>query len=337
LDPASITADQPDANVMAPLVVGDYVTLSGQQVGTLFEVNNLVANTGFYTSPGTKPSYITVEGAAFGITVPARADPPETRAVVFTTDPSTPVTWFAMDQDECTGAVTERAILTVQPQQVAPIGRVIFRMGKTPVTSPTRNTVFRAATGTSVTHNNLTSGQFIQPTFDFVFPELVNFGANAEPFAFQAMDFLLKGGGPFVPGNVAAPPQTGDAPLIGQLNPWPGAPVDPRPACPSPTSSATSASASPSATPKPVTDVITIVSATKTKTRGGAFQVAVTAKTDNVNAQLFLAVAGANPVAASPMTNQGGGLFQLTILTKGAPTSVTVTSSLKGTPATAAV
>lgn len=66
----------------------------------------------------------------YGITTPPSADPPETRAVVFTTDQTTPVQWYAEDVDRCTGDITERAIQLVTPQQNAPVGRVVYRMGK---------------------------------------------------------------------------------------------------------------------------------------------------------------------------------------------------------------
>jgi hypothetical protein len=52
------------------------------------EVYQLEANLGFYTAPGTKPAYITVEAAQFGV-IPAVADPTletgETRATAVAT------------------------------------------------------------------------------------------------------------------------------------------------------------------------------------------------------------------------------------------------------------
>lgn len=56
----------PDANFMAPLLVGDYVTINGLNLGNIFEVNSLVANVGYYTAPGTQPAYVNVENVNVG-------------------------------------------------------------------------------------------------------------------------------------------------------------------------------------------------------------------------------------------------------------------------------
>lgn len=312
---------------MAPLVVGDYITISGQMIGNVFEVNNLEANLGYYTAPGTQPSYVAVEEALFGITFPVTADPPETRAVAFHTDPSTPVQWYAQDVDPCTGEITERTIQLVQPQQTAPIGRVVYRLGTTKITPATRNVGFRSAAGTFKTKNNFTAGEYNQPIMDFIFPELTTFGANMLPLAFDIMPFLAQGSGPYVPGNVLAD-KLDDAPIIGQLNPWPGATAPTTTSC-APTSSSATSSSTATPTP-PVVDVVTIISATKVKTRGGAWQVTVVAQSDNPDALLKVAVAGVKPVAPSPMSKNADGTFSLLVLTKGLPSSVTVTSNLLG-------
>jgi hypothetical protein len=331
-DPATLGPDDPDPALMAPLVVGDYITFSGQMVGSLFEVNNLVANLGYYTAPGTKPAYVTVDEAAFGITFPPSADPPETRAVVFVTDPTTPLQWFAQDVNPCTGEITERNIQLVQPQIVAPIGRVVYRLGTTPVKPATRNVGFRLASGTVLDKNNFTAGLFIQPIMDFVFPELTTFGANMPPLAFETLPFLAQGSGPYVPGNVLAE-KIENGPIVGQLNPWPGATPPTTTSCPpisSETASAISSSSSVAPTPVPQDNII-IDSAVSVKNRGGSFQVTVTAHSDNPDAKLSVAVAGVKPVASSPMSPNGSGGFTLMVLSKGAPTSVTVVSNLGGT------
>jgi hypothetical protein len=51
---------------MAPLIVGDYVTINGNNLGTIFEVNSLIANVGYYTAPGTKPAYVNADNVNFG-------------------------------------------------------------------------------------------------------------------------------------------------------------------------------------------------------------------------------------------------------------------------------
>jgi hypothetical protein len=341
---------------MAPLLVGDYVTINGNNLGSIFEVNSLIANVGYYTAAGTKPAYVNVDNVNVGskfvfrpsppstlilkqcvVIFPASPDTPETRAVAFTTDPTTPIQWFFQDVDPCTGVITERNVQLVQPQQGAPIGRGVFRMGTTPVDPPTRNVGFRAANGVTTTGNNLTAGLFIQPVFNFLFPEITTFGAQAPALAFEKFPFLAQGSGPYTPGNVVSPPLASPI-IVGQLKPYPAAPVlVPVPTvCAPPVASSSTSSAIASPTTTPV-DVIGIVSATKTKTKNGSFTVAIVAKTTSSTAKLFVSVAGANPVGSSPMTDLGGGLFSLTVLTKGLPTSVTVTSSEKGTPATSVV
>lgn len=56
-----------------------------------------------------------VDRNQFAIEGPALAEDGETRGVAFTTDPTTPITWFAVDLDPCTGAATWRNLLTEQP------------------------------------------------------------------------------------------------------------------------------------------------------------------------------------------------------------------------------
>jgi hypothetical protein len=280
---------------------------------------------GYYTAPGTKPVYVVVDEAMYGITTPPSADPPETRAVVFTTDQTTPVQWSAEDVDRCTGDITERKIQLVTPQQNAPIGRVVYRMGTTQVIPPTRNVVFRSISGTVTTKNNLTAGEYHSPIADFVFPEITTFGANAGPLAFETFPFLVNGFGPYVPGDALADKLT-DPPIVGQLKPWPGkvAPNVTPTVC---TVKPATSSAAPATGPK---DNITILSAVKTASRGGTSQVVVRAKSDNPASLLKLSVAGTNPVKASPMTKNADGSFTLSVLSKGVQTSITVTSDLGG-------
>lgn len=285
---------------------------------------------GYYTAPGTKPVYVVVDEAMWGIVTPPSADPPETRAVVFTTDQTTPVQWYAEDVDRCTGDITERAIQLVTPQQNAPIGRVVYRMGTTRVIPVTRNVVFRSIGGTIQTKNNLTAGEYHSPIADFVFPEITTFGANADPLAFDSIPFLVNGFGPYVPGDVLADKLT-DPPIVGQLQPWPGSappPITPTICTEKPATS----SATPATGPQ---DNIIIISAIKTNSRGGTSQVVVRASSDNPAATLKLTVAATTPLNLVPMTKNADGTFSLSVLSKGVQTSVTVTSNLGGTAALA--
>ncbi|KAJ7701559.1 hypothetical protein B0H17DRAFT_189781 [Mycena rosella] len=330
-DPASLASGDPDPRIMVPLVVGDFITFSGTKVaGGLLEVYSLEANLGIYTAPGTKPAYVTAEAAQYGVVVPdPTVEVAESKATALTTDPTTPVQWFAIDVDPCTGEASERDLGLVQPDATAPPGLTVFRLGKTDASPVTRQVGFRQTTGTGVGPKGIIAGQFIQPIFDFVFPELISFGANELPNQFELFPFLASGSGPFTPGNLLTSPLATTV-VVGQLNPWPGNLVPGAEAC------ATSTSVSiPSATPSgPVTpDTIQIILATTQNARGTTMTT-VNATTSSLTAQLFLSVAGVDSVSPEAMDNLGGGGFSLAINTKSKPTSVTVTSSEDGTPVT---
>ncbi|KAF2474838.1 uncharacterized protein BDR25DRAFT_183803, partial [Lindgomyces ingoldianus] len=201
----------PDSRAMAPLVVGDYVTFSGQQNGPLFEVTNLVANAGFYTAPNSKPAYIAVEGVNVGINSPSgNVEVAEARGTIFTTDPTTPVQWSFVDVNFCTGAETERNVVIGTPQRAGQIGRIVYRMGKTVVAPPTRNVRFRYTNGVSATPfpllPGMVPGEYTQPIYDFIMPELTAFGLNEEPLPFERFPFLAQGEGPLELGNPLSPP-----------------------------------------------------------------------------------------------------------------------------------
>lgn len=162
---------------MAPLLVGDYVDLSGALTGSgLLEVYNLNANLQFLTAPGKTPAYLWCEEAIEGVVTNQGGENGETRAVVWTSDPTTPIQWFTIDVDPCTGTVTERNLVLQQPTTVAPTGGAVYRLGTTDASPATRQVSFRLRTGTSVTPNNITAGQYFQPIFEYTFPELTAFG-----------------------------------------------------------------------------------------------------------------------------------------------------------------
>jgi hypothetical protein len=184
------------------------------------------------------------------------------------------------------------------------------------------------------------AGQFIQPIFNFIFPELITLGGQQVPNQFDVIPFLAQGSGPLELGNLLSAPLP-SPPIVGQLSPWPGSVPPSTTVCPPPSTASASASASksasasatPSGTPK---DIITILSATA-RNQKGQTTTTVTASSSNPLAQLFLAITGVDNVAAQPMTKISPGQFSLAISTKGKPSSVTVTSSLGGNPVTQAV
>ncbi|KAF7326924.1 hypothetical protein MVEN_02586300 [Mycena venus] len=222
-DPALVTPGGLDPRIMVPLVVGDYITFSGTKTGSgALEVYALEANLGIYTAPGTKPAYLTVDAAQYAIVDPdPTVEVDETRATAMASDPSTPIQWFAMDVDPCTGVVSERNLLLGQPESAAPIGEVVYRLGKTNASPATRQVGFRYSNGISEGPRGIMAGQFYQPIFSFIFPELISFGSNELPNQFERIPFLAMGSGPLEFGNYLATPLPTPT-LVGQLSPWPG-------------------------------------------------------------------------------------------------------------------
>ncbi|KAF7297085.1 hypothetical protein MIND_00941400 [Mycena indigotica] len=318
-----------DPRIMVPLVVGDYVTYSGTKVpGDLLAIYSLEANIGIFTTAGTQPAYITCAAAQYGIVVPdPTVETGETRATSLSTDPGTTVQWFAIDIDPCTGEQTERNLELVQPSSKVPIGRSVFRLGKVDASPATRYVGFRYSNGVVAGPRGIIAGQFIQPIFDYIFPELVSFGSPELPNQFDLIPYLSAGGGPLVYGNyLAIPPPT---PLVvGQLDPWPGFPRPTPISCP-PTSTQPSASNTPSSTATGSVDIITILSVT-TRNQKGMTMITVVALTNSDLSQLSLSVVGADIVKPQLMTPLGFNEFTLTIATKGKPTAVIVTSSYGG-------
>ncbi|KAJ6529747.1 hypothetical protein B0H19DRAFT_1274139 [Mycena capillaripes] len=257
-NPATVAPGDPDPRLMAPLVVGDYITFSGTKVpGGLLAIYSLSANLGIYTAAGTKPAYVSPATATYAVQVAdATLEADETRATAFVTDASSALEWYAIDVDPCTGEETDRNLLLAEPAGLAPIGRTTFRTnggggarrrdlkerkggggggggggGTTiDVGAPTREMGFRYSTGTSAGPKGLIAGQYIQPVFFFVFPELISFGANEVPNQFDMFPFLAMGSGPYTPGNYLADPLEAP-PLVGQLSPWPGITVPGTTAC----------------------------------------------------------------------------------------------------------
>jgi len=337
-DPATISKGSlPDPRIMVPLVVGDWITFSGVHVGNnLIAAYSVTANLEITTAPGTQPSYINVDNVNFAIIDGQGGAIGETRAVAQTTDASTLVQWYAMDMDPCTGAITERDLLLVQPGAKAPIGQVVYRLGKTSAGNPTRSVGFKSQSGSTPGGgpNGVNVGMFIQPVLQYIFPEFTAFGKPMLFNSFDTIPYLAQGQGPYFPGNPLTPqPAVGSTvPVIGQPNPWPGPNAAPAAtSCPAFKVPAPSAPAPPPPPPppptgpKPTGDVIQITSVTTGKNQGGITPVSVTATCSRVAAKLSLSVSGNTPLAPTAMTSNGKGTYTLTVSVKG-PKTVTVTS-----------
>ncbi|RDW64721.1 hypothetical protein BP6252_10372 [Coleophoma cylindrospora] len=344
-DPATITATDPDARLGVPLLVGDYVTVSGTYINGVLEIYSLNANLQFLTAPGTKPAYVSVEEVSYAIVDTLGGVAGETKATVFVSDPSVQLQWFAMDVDACSGAVTERSIALMQctAATAAPAGRCVYRMGKTDESPAPRQVGFRLTSGTVTLSNGIVAGQFVQPVFDYIFPELAAFGANQFPNSFDLIPYLAKGGGPYVPGTfgIALP---AIPVIVGQLSPFPMGVTPTATIClpvsssapsaapstvssvPASSPASSSAAATPTVVPK---DTITIVSASQGTVRG-VTTVTASARSSNANAVLTFSMVGPNPINNAAMTKDSTGLWTISVSVKNKGSSVTITSQFGG-------
>ncbi|KAJ7671915.1 hypothetical protein B0H17DRAFT_190854 [Mycena rosella] len=179
-------------------------------------------------------------------------------------------------------------------------------MGKMDTSPAPRQVSLRYSNGVTLGSKNITAGQFIQPVFNYVFPELIAFGGKQPPIQFKLLPYLLKGSGPFVPGNLLSS-ALATAPIVGQLSPWPGAPIAAAPKCPAPvtttpaatpvttTRTTTTTSTSTAAIP---TDTIKIISAAA-RNQKGVTSTTISATTTSKTAKLFMAIFGVDNVAAT--------------------------------------
>ena len=141
-DPSTRADTDPDAYLMAPFEVGDYLTYSGLLIndaaGSYISAHQIIDNVGIYTAPGTLPTYVAIDVILMG-TGPissialAQEGARRTRVEGFTTDPTAPVDIYAVDVDPCAGYPMDRYWATQGvdpgPPNGAVMGRWRFRPG----------------------------------------------------------------------------------------------------------------------------------------------------------------------------------------------------------------
>ena len=238
----------------APFEIGDYVTVkgpvvyerdaSGKVTGQYISAFAIDANLGIFTTPGTQPTYVSIDVILMGtgpvndVTL-AQEGAKRTRVEGFTTDIATPVQVSALDVNACTGEQIDRLwnveAVDPGPPTGAVQGRWRFRPGAPlfdlkgfPFLPPTREVHAVSLNGTPIdstgkvvaTMNGLTSGQYQAPNFEFILPENLGIGSPMIPANFENMPFLVQGSGPWRGGA-----------YTGQLSPWPGSAVAARNAC----------------------------------------------------------------------------------------------------------
>jgi hypothetical protein len=229
----------PDARLMAPFEVGDYIDYSGIQVsdarGPYIAAHSISSNMTIMTAPGTQPAYVGMDVLIMGVTTKAGA-PPGTEGAVRTRveGVSTDVTLanvvqvMALDVDPCSGAETERTWGFAATDVLVALGRFRFRPSSKDETflPGVRELRVRNASGTlaTPTPNGLLAGEYTAPIFEFLFSEPAPAGGiDPLPANFWDLQFLAQGSGPYTG-------KLGQSGTLGQLSPWPGALV-PLPGC----------------------------------------------------------------------------------------------------------
>src|SRR3954464_2331702 len=232
-------ATNPDARLMAPLEVGDFIDYSGIQIsdagGPYIAAHSIVSNMTIMTAPGTQPAYVGIEVMVMGVSTKAGAPPGtegavRTRVEGFSTDVTLNniVQVMALDVDPCTGAESERTWGFAPVDVLVALGRFRFRpSAKDESFLPgVRELRVRNTSGTVLTPtpNGLLAGEYTAPIFDFLFSEPAPAGGiNPLPANFWDLQFLAQGSGPYTG-------RLGQSGILGQLSPWPAA-VTPDPGC----------------------------------------------------------------------------------------------------------
>ena len=223
----------------APFQVGDYVTVRGpivrDEAGQFISAYGVDANVGIFTVPGTQPVYVSIDMSLIG-TGPvddptlAQEGARRTRVEGFSTDFTVPVFVSALDVDACTGENVDRLWSVEAVDPGAPTGAVagrwrfrpaapLFDLKGFPFLPPTREVRALSVTGTVLTMNGLSAGEYISPIGEFILPENRNIGTPIVRGNFETMAFLTQGSGLRAGG------------FTGQLSPWPGTNPPVRNAC----------------------------------------------------------------------------------------------------------
>jgi hypothetical protein len=227
LPPGGLLASPAAAPLVAPLVnVG-----SAASPALLVAAYSMVANASIFTWPGTTPAYVALDVTILGvggIAVPGFPQEATTRTRFegFTTDPTRNITFWGVDVDPCSGAVTDRSwgssIVDPGPPTGAVLGRFRFRPPGNVLTMPTAGVFLpgtrevRAAIAGyafgAVTPAGLVAGQYHAPISAYLFPEALQPGSPPVTLTLDEFPFLMNGSGPW--------PGAGGA-IMGRLDPTP--------------------------------------------------------------------------------------------------------------------
>jgi hypothetical protein len=228
--------------MQAPFMPGDFINYAGTMardaLGVYTSTHTVAAWLGIFTSPGTKPAYVTIEDSRIGSFGPSFAtfgipDADQERAnrislVGFSTDPITPVEIYAKDVNPNSGPTqgdeTPRLLGTSNRGFAVdgrtPIGRFKFifnrKAGLLPPTREVRAKLSNHLDDEPEVANGLVPGQYNAPLGEFIFSEQRVFGNRQIPADFQCIQFLAQGVGIFRKG------EPNSISGVGKLDPWPG-------------------------------------------------------------------------------------------------------------------
>ncbi|KAK5651794.1 hypothetical protein OQA88_11661 [Cercophora sp. LCS_1] len=206
----------PDPLVMAPFVVGDFIVYRGFRLPNNEMVVYEIVTWNVQVTTVGSPTYLRVEEVLIGIYTPdTNGEVAETRFIGYVSDPSVTISILALDIDPCTGHETERSISVGQHRpEAGGRNKWLARIdGRTTPSIYTREYKFITSSGTVLTKNNITAGQYISPILEWIQPELLVPGAEPLIHEYSALSHLTKGVGPDANGNIFGPldpfPQTG--------------------------------------------------------------------------------------------------------------------------------
>lgn len=231
--PAGQTIFQaPDPLIMAPFLVGDYITFSGISDGGEIIAYSIVADSVQITTTGV-PTYIRVEDAIIGTfdnQDPAEVAPADSRVcnipfvcgsfepiltliqfIGYLSDSTAKVIISRMEIDPCTGTLNEVQVGTASPVGVR--NKWTWRATSAAIVKYSREYRVTTTGGTKATNGGqITAGQYVAPVTEWIFPEPGVPGHQPGKLDFSQFTQLRDGLGPDANGDV-----------WGQLNPWPDA------------------------------------------------------------------------------------------------------------------
>ena len=195
----------------APLREGDYVTYKGILVsdggtGFLVAAYDLDAEIGIYTSPGAEPAYLVIEEGIQGTKGEPFANIPQEettrfRIVGFTTDPSRGVEVRLVDSGRNETGTSFTGAVGLTPANGPQLGRFRQTFPAKDDARAVRRDVLALVVGSphGVLASGLTSGRYVAPVSEYLYPEPTSFGVRGFPVSvpFENFCFLANGGGTF--------------------------------------------------------------------------------------------------------------------------------------------